>query len=116
MQEQLEQLKDRATDFFDSDHGGGSAEADGRNAGIGQGENMLAFATAIGCTFLVRQGLQLGWRAALKRDPPKNPTSHEVAWREALLWGAVSGAIVGAARIASRRASSSAYRSFRSTP
>ena len=107
MQEQLEQIKDRAENLFDD-------EADGRNAGIGQAENMIAFASAIGCTFMVRQGLQLGWKAALKRDPPKNPTSHEVEWREALLWGAVSGAIVGAARIASRRASSSAYRSMRS--
>ncbi|MEO9591488.1 DUF4235 domain-containing protein [Rhodopirellula bahusiensis] len=107
MQEQLEDLKDRAVDFL-------SDEPDGRNSGIGQAENAIAFAAALGCTFLVRQGIELGWRAALKRDPPKNPTSHEVEWREALLWGAVSGAIVGAARIASRRASSSAYRSMRS--
>ncbi|MFG0267043.1 MAG: DUF4235 domain-containing protein [Rhodopirellula sp. JB055] len=108
MQEQLEDLKDRAADLFESD-------SDGRNTGIGQTENAIAFAAALGCTFLVRQGIELGWRTALKRDPPKNPTSHDVAWREALLWGAVSGAIVGAARIASRRASSSAYRSMRST-
>lgn len=108
MQEQIEQLKDRAGDLF-------SRDADGRNENIGQAENMIAFAAAIGCTFIVRQGLQLGWKSALNRDPPKNPTSHEVEWREALLWGAVSGAIVGAARIASRRASSSAYRSMRST-
>ncbi|WDQ14992.1 DUF4235 domain-containing protein [Rhodopirellula sp. P2] len=107
MHEQLEQFKERTTDLFRD-------EPDGRNPGIGQTENALAFAAAIGCTFLVRQALQVGWRAALKRDPPKNPASHEVQWREALMWGAVSGAIVGAARIASRRASSSAYRSMRS--
>ncbi|WP_153556389.1 DUF4235 domain-containing protein [Roseimaritima sediminicola] len=89
-------------------------QPDGKNEGVGQMENMLAFAAAIGAGFLARQLLQNSWRAAFQQDPPKNPASHEVDWQDALLWGALSGAIVGAARIASRRSASSAYRKFRS--
>lgn len=103
----IDQIKDKATEYL-------SDQPDERNAGIEPAENAIAFAVAIGCTFLARNLIQSGWRAALDRDPPKNPASHEVQWRDALLWGAVSGAVVGVARIASRRASSSAYRAIRS--
>ncbi|TWU65828.1 MULTISPECIES: DUF4235 domain-containing protein [Crateriforma] len=90
-----------------------SEAPDERNAGIEPAENALAFAVALGMTFLARQTLQAGWRTTFDRDPPKNPASHEVAWKDALLWGAVSGAVVGIARIASRRASSKAYQRFK---
>ncbi|WP_345327261.1 DUF4235 domain-containing protein [Novipirellula rosea] len=50
----------------------------------------------------------------MDRDPPMNPAAHDVAWKEAVAWGAASGALVGIARIASRRMSSGAYRSLRS--
>ncbi len=102
----IEDIRDKASDLLDQ-------EPDERNAGIEPAENALAFAVALGVTFLARNALQASWRTALNSDPPKNPASHEVAWREALLWGAVSGAVVGVARIASRRASSAAYRSVR---
>ncbi len=89
-------------------------QPDERNAGIGRVENLIAFAVAAGAGLVAREALQGGWRAALDRDPPKNPASHEVDWKDALLWGAMSGALVGVARIASRRATSSAYNKLRS--
>lgn len=85
-----------------------------RNVGIEPAENILAFAAALGMTFIARNALEAGWRKTLNTEPPKNPASREVRWKDALLWGAISGAVVGVARIASRRASSSAYRNFRS--
>ncbi|WP_231617707.1 DUF4235 domain-containing protein [Novipirellula aureliae] len=91
-----------------------SNEPDERNEGIGKRENMLAFGAAIAATFLARNALQASWRTTLDRDPPKNPASPEVDWKDALLWGALSGAVVGMARIASRRTSSAAYNHFRS--
>lgn len=103
----IEQLQEKANDYL-------PGNPDERNAGIEPAENVLAFVAAIGCTFLARNLIQSGWRATLDRDPPKNPASHEVDWHEALLWGAVSGAVVGVARIMSRRASSSAYQAIRS--
>ncbi|WP_404307923.1 DUF4235 domain-containing protein [Neorhodopirellula lusitana] len=91
-----------------------SDEPNGRNAGVGNTENVVAYAVALGATLLARNALQAGWRTTMNREPPKNPASHEVAWRDALLWGAVSGAVVGIARIASRRGSSSVYRTLKS--
>ena len=88
-------------------------QPDGRNPGVGKTESLITYAAAIAATFLVRRALHLSWQTALKRDPPKNPASRSVAWKDALLWGALSGAIVGIARIGSRRATSAAYRSYR---
>ncbi len=90
------------------------SEPDGENAGIGPAEGAIALAAALGAAFVTRRLLQGGWRATFDRSPPKNSASREVDWGEALLWGAVSGAVVGVARIASRRAASSAYHRFRS--
>ena len=85
-----------------------------RNAGISATESAVAFVAAIGATLIARELLESAWRATLDRDPPKNPSSREVQWKEALLWGVTSGALVGIARIASRRLSTSAVRSLRS--
>lgn len=104
----IDRIKDKATEFLTEQPGE-------RNAGIEPAENALAFAVALGVTFLARNAVQAGWRKTMNSDPPKNPASHEVDWRDALLWGAVSGAVVGVARIASRRASSSVYQSIKSS-
>lgn len=89
-------------------------DPDGVNEGVGPLENVLTFAVAAGTALVAREVLKGGWRAALGSEPPKNPASHQVDWRDAMLWGVMSGAIVGAARIASRRATSSAYNRLRS--
>lgn len=99
-----------ANDWIDDEEG--HHDPDGRNAGVGRVESMVTLAAAIGATLLTRKLLAGGWRQAVDRDPPKNPASPEVSWREALLWGAVSGAVIGVVRIASRRASSKAYRLY----
>ena len=104
----IEQLKGKFTELAADD-------PDERNAGIEPAESALAFAVALGVTFLARNAVQAGWRKTMNSDPPKNAASHEVNWRDALLWGAVSGAVVGVARIASRRASSSVYQSIKSS-
>lgn len=108
LQEKLEAVHHTAQEKFGS-------ESDSRNTGIGRTENMVALGAAIAATFLARNALQASWKVALNREPPKNPTSSEVDWKDALLWGAVSGACVGMVRIASRRASSSLYRNLKST-
>ncbi len=92
----------------------GVGQPDRRNAGISATESAIAFVAAIGATFIAREVIEAAWRTTLDRDPPKNPASREVAWKEALGWGAASGALVGIARIASRRLSTRAVRQWRS--
>ncbi len=106
VQEKFEDLRDRLPGTGDA--------PDGENAGISQTESVIAYATAAGAAFLTRQVLMAGWRRTLDREPPKNPASHEVDWKDALMWGALSGALVGVARIASRRMSTDVYRSVKS--
>ncbi len=76
-------------------------------------EQLLTFAAAAGAAVLARHLLRAGWRTTLHREPPKNPASSSVDWQDALLWGAVSGALVGVTRIVSRRASTAAYKRMR---
>ena len=75
-------------------------------------ESIFAFSAAIATTFLTRRLLMIAWQKAFDREPPKNPASSEVAWREAILWGAISGAFAGLARIVGRRAASGSYHHF----
>ena len=81
-----------------------------RNPGVSKVEAGIAFAAATAATFLTRETLEASWRKSTGNAPPKNPASHTISWKEALLWGAISGAVIGAARIASRRAAAAAYR------
>ena len=44
-----------------------------------------------------------GYKLLTKEDPPKNPASLDVEWKEALVWAAVTGLVGGMARLAARR-------------
>ncbi len=111
----LNTMHEKYEDFRDNiSEKTGIGQPNQRNAGISVTESSIAFAAAIGATFIARELIEAIWRTTLDRDPPKNPASHEVEWKEAILWGAVSGALVGITRIASRRVSTSAVRGFRS--
>jgi hypothetical protein len=51
----------------------------------------------------VRQGLQQGWKLAMHEDPPLDPTSRDVPWRDAILWTVASGVAIGLGRLIARR-------------
>lgn len=106
IQERTSELAEKARDEF-------TPEPDELNRGISQTENLIAFITALAAGLAARNMLQASWRQALDRDPPKNPSSTAVDWKEALAWGALSGALVGVTRIAARRGSTSLYRQVR---
>lgn len=88
-------------------------QPNGRNAGISKTQAFIAFAATTAAAIATRELMESGWRRTLDRDPPKNPASHEVTWKQALVWGTVSGALVGIIRIVARRVSSGAYRKYR---
>lgn len=97
--------RDRFESLTDRDHGKGG------NLGITRTEAVLGLVTAIGTSLLTRKLLEQSWQRALHRSPPKNPSSTAVSWQEAIAWGAISGAVIGVARLASRRAATGIYRS-----
>lgn len=49
-----------------------------------------------------------GYSAWTGEDPPRNPATPGVHWRNAIVWTALAGAIGGVARMASRKALSRA--------
>lgn len=55
-------------------------------------------------TMATRYLLKKGWRLLTnQKEPPKNPNSLAVNWRDALLWGAVSGLVFNLAKISAHR-------------
>lgn len=87
-------------------------EDDSGHRDIDRAESLVTFGAAIAGGMLARKLLHSGWKTAWGKDPPLNPASRDVDWKDALLWGAVSGALVGMMRIMSRRSASSAYHRF----
>jgi hypothetical protein len=59
---------------------------------------------AAGAAFAVRKLLTLGWKTVTGKEPPEHPEDPQVALSEALIWGVVLGAAVGAARLLATRA------------
>ncbi len=55
----------------------------------------------------IRKLITKSWKGITKNDPPLNPASPGVLWKEALLWGAVTGMSVGITKIALRRLTAS---------
>lgn len=71
---------------------------------------VFALLAAIAGAAAGRGLLKMSWHAATGANPPQNPDDEEVTWRESLMWGLVSGAIIGAIRVASRRGAASAWK------
>ncbi len=65
----------------------------------------FSLVAAVGAAALAKKGLNTSWRAATGKNPPANPADPDVSIGEAVLWAAVSGTLIGVARmLAARRA------------
>ncbi len=54
---------------------------------------------------VAKKGLNTSWRAATGKNPPANPADPDVSLAEAVMWAALSGTLIGVARmLATRRA------------
>lgn len=58
----------------------------------------------VGAAFAARKLLSFGWKTVTGKAPPDHPEDPQVALGEALIWGVVLGAVVGAARLLATRA------------
>jgi hypothetical protein len=71
--------------------------------------NAVASGAAIGAVVVSKPVLERTWRLVFRSDPPGNPAHHDVAWREALLWALITGALVGVIRLVAQRAAAGAW-------
>lgn len=65
----------------------------------------MSLVTALISAAAAKKALNTGWKAATGKQPPSNPADPDVDLWEAVAWAAVSGTVIGLARmLASRRA------------
>lgn len=65
----------------------------------------FSLAAALGAAAVAKKGLNSTWRAATGKNPPANPADPDVSLAEAVMWAALSGTLIGVARmLAARRA------------
>lgn len=76
------------------------------------GWQILALGFAVPTGIAVRKALDAGWRTAKHDDPPKNPAAPGTGWSEALMWAAVSGVAVAAARLVAARGAAATWKSL----
>ena len=60
--------------------------------------------------------LRKAWKLITKREPPVNPASPEVLWKEALIWGATTGLVAGVMKIMVHRLSAEMWKKYKGTP
>ncbi|WP_273145243.1 DUF4235 domain-containing protein [Halomonas sp.] len=53
---------------------------------------------------MARKAADKAYQKEVGETPPENPDEPDVEWRQALLWGAATGVLVGVARVVGRRA------------
>ena len=60
---------------------------------------------ALGAAAVAKKALNTTWRATTGKNPPANPADPDVGMGEAVMWAALSGTLIGVARmLAARRA------------
>ncbi len=64
---------------------------------------VLRIGTAFTASVLLRKLLQIVWEKSSGRTAPKNPSIPGVGWREAILWGILTGALAGTVKVLARR-------------
>jgi len=78
---------------------------------------LLGTGSAVLAAALADRALNLIWRGATGDQPPTVPEDPETNWGEALAWAALSGAVIGVARmLATRRAAAYYMRSTGELP
>jgi hypothetical protein len=70
---------------------------------------VLAALSAVGAAQAADKTLTLIWRGATGDKPPTVPEDPETNWTEALAWAALSGAVMGVARMLATRQAAQYY-------
>ncbi|GLY13894.1 DUF4235 domain-containing protein [Kineosporia rhizophila] len=70
---------------------------------------VLSAASAIAAAQAANQTLNIIWKGATGGQPPTVPEDPETTWKEAIAWAALSGAIMGVARMFATRKAAAYY-------
>ena len=70
---------------------------------------VFSLVTALGAAAVARKTLDKSWKVATGKKPPENPADPDVEIWEAVAWAAVSGTLVGLARMLAQRRAASYY-------
>lgn len=70
--------------------------------------SIVGSVAAVGASLMSRQAAEKTYRKVADAEPPDNPERDDVRWRDALLWGAATGVLVGVARVVGRSAGNKA--------
>ena len=65
--------------------------------------SIFSLAAALGAAAVAKKGITGTWRAATGKNPPANPADPDVDVWEAVAWAAVSGTLIGLARMLATR-------------
>lgn len=66
--------------------------------------SLVGSAAAVAASMMARRTADKAYWHEVGEAPPANPDEPDVGWRQALLWGAATGVLVGVARVVGRRA------------
>ncbi|MBC2934498.1 DUF4235 domain-containing protein [Nocardioides sp. zg-1228] len=69
----------------------------------------FSLVAAIAAAAVAKKALNTSWRAATGKNPPANPADPDVSVGEAVLWAAVSGTLIGVARMFAARRTAQYY-------
>lgn len=72
---------------------------------------VAAGAAMLGGT-VVQRGLHQAWKLAKHEDPPLDPTSRDVTWRDAIIWTIASGVLFGLGSLIARRGAAAGWERF----
>ncbi len=71
---------------------------------------LFSSASVILASMLTRKLIRSGYKKLKGKEPPNDPSSGHVTWREAIIWGIASGALTGLARITAKKGSAKGYK------
>ncbi|MCD4532559.1 DUF4235 domain-containing protein [Nocardioides sp. cx-169] len=69
----------------------------------------VSLVSAVGAAAMAKKTLNVSWKAATGKNPPANPADPDVNVWEAVAWAAVSGTLIGLARMFAARQAAQVY-------
>jgi len=70
---------------------------------------MFAFASGAAAAAVCRRGMAALWRVSRHQDPPENPATRGVRWRDALIWSISLGVGAAVSRLVAQRGAAAAW-------